>query len=218
MGTDETGMANVLIDCRGSKYGTGEVAITGCTIQHNRKSADSANIRIYGASLDRDGEPVNEGNVTITGNVLSDVFVNVHLVDCRGVTLTGNTFWMGMQHNLLCENCRSISTAANNMDRNPRYVYGGTQADNSVVFRNCADSTISGLHLTNVNHEPAALIFENCKRMNIGQCSVLDCGPVGVLLKDCTQSQLSGMLINNSVGGAASTGLVIEGGNVSGMK
>ena len=42
--------ANVLIDCRGSTYGIGEVAITGCTIQHNSPSPDSANIRMIGRS------------------------------------------------------------------------------------------------------------------------------------------------------------------------
>ncbi len=42
--------ANVLIDCTGSENGTGEVAITGCTIQHNNPSPGSANIRIIGRS------------------------------------------------------------------------------------------------------------------------------------------------------------------------
>ena len=42
--------ANVFIDCRGSPYGTAEVAITGCTIQHNDQGPQSSNIRIIGLS------------------------------------------------------------------------------------------------------------------------------------------------------------------------
>src|SRR5690606_37168838 len=55
MGKEDPPTANVLIDCSTSPSGTAEVAITGCTIQHNHDSPDSANIRILGR-----GKP--EGN------------------------------------------------------------------------------------------------------------------------------------------------------------
>ena len=59
---DSAPTANVLIDCSGSAYGTAEVAITGCTLQHNNVSPDSANIRILGRSNDgRDGAPYARG-------------------------------------------------------------------------------------------------------------------------------------------------------------
>ena len=150
MGPDTASTANVLIDCTESAYGTGEVAITGCTIQHSNRSPDGANIRIIGRSQPSRGrERVREGNVTITGNVLSDVQVNVHLKDCRGVVVTGNTFWMGFKHNLLVEDCSSVVVGPNNFDRNPRYNYGNTlEANNSLVIRNCEDCTLTGLHIT----------------------------------------------------------------------
>ena len=49
----EKGMptANVLIDA--TKGSIGEIAITGCTIQHTHNASDSANIRIIGESLPR---------------------------------------------------------------------------------------------------------------------------------------------------------------------
>ena len=50
MGLDTPPTANVLIDCTESPVGTGEVAITGCTIQHNHLSPEGANIRILGGS------------------------------------------------------------------------------------------------------------------------------------------------------------------------
>ncbi len=214
MGRDTPPTANVLIDCSGSAYGTGEVAITGCTIQHNNDSPDSANIRILGRS-----EPtakltlVREGHVTITGNVLSDVKVNVHLRDCRGVVLTGNTFWMGFTHNLLIEDCSDIILGPNNFDRNPLYNYGNSlEARNSLVIRHCEDCTLTGLHVTNVWREPVGLLIESCKRMNITNCTILDCDNVGLLLKDVTNSRVSDCLIRDDRENAKSASLVVTGG------
>jgi hypothetical protein len=206
--------ANVLIDSADSTYGTGEVAITGCTIQHNSPSPDSANIRIIGRSKpDRNGKPVREGNVTITGNVLSDVKVNVHLKECRGVVLTGNTFWMGYTHNLLIEDCSNIIVGANNFDRNPRYDYGNSlDARNSLLISNSADCTFSGLHITNVWKSPAGLMIENCKRMNVTDCEILDCDNVGLLLNDTVESRISGCLISDNRPDAESISLKVTGG------
>jgi parallel beta-helix repeat protein len=206
--------ANILIDSSDSSYGTGEVAITGCTIQHNNPSPDSANIRIVGRSKpDRKGRPVREGNVTITGNVLSDVKVNVHLKDCRGVILSGNTFWMGFKHNLLIEDCSNIIVGSNNFDRNPRYNYGNSlDAQNSLLVRNSADCTLSGLHVTNVWKAAAGLAIESCKRMNVTNCTILDCDGAGLLLKDVTDSRISGCLISDNRPDSKSISLKVTGG------
>ncbi len=206
--------ANVLIDCSGSVEGTGEVAITGCTIQHNNDSPDSANIRILGRSQPTPKLAlVRQGHVTITGNVLSDVQVNVHLRDCRGVTFTGNTCWMGFTHNLLIEDCSNIIVGPNNFDRNPLYDYGNSlEARNSLVFRRCEDCTLSGLHITNAWREPAGLLIEGCQRMNITNCTILDCDNVGLLLKDVTNSRVSDCLIRDDREDAKSTSLVLTGG------
>jgi hypothetical protein len=208
--------ANFLIDCTGSTNGTGEVAITGCTLQHNNPAAGSANIRILGGSNPgRSGMPVREGNVTITGNVLSDVKVNVHLKDCRGVVVTGNTFWQGYTHNLLVEDCSNVVIGPNNFDRNPRYDYGNTQdANNPLVLRNCADCTLMGLHVTNVWRNPAGLLIENGRRINISGCTILDCDGVGLLLRNVTHSRISGCLIRDDrPEHAGSIPLRIDGGS-----
>lgn len=198
-GRDTPPTANVLIDCTGSAYGTGEVAITGCTIQHGNAPAGSANIRILGRSNpSRTQQLVREGNITITGNVLSDVKVNVHLQECRGVILTGNTFWMGYTHDLLVEDCSNIIVGPNNFDRNPRYDYGNTRdAHNGVVFRNCMDCTLTGLHITNVQREPAGLVLESCRRMHLTGCTILDCDNAGLLLRDVRDSRVSDCLIRD---------------------
>jgi len=214
MSPDHPPTANILIDCRGGTHGTAEVAITGCTIQHNHKAPESANIRILGRSNDETNEEVvREGNVTITGNVLSDVDTNIHLQDCRGVTLTGNTFWMGFRHNLLIENSASIVMAANNMDRNPRYAYGtAKEAKNTVVFRNCQDCTITGLHITNIPDDEIAVSIERSSRMNINGCTILDYGKIGLLLEELVDSRLSGCLIHHAQPSRDSTPVQVVGG------
>lgn len=202
--------ANVLIDCRGSQFGTAEVAITGCTIQHNDDGPNSANIRIIGSSqksarLAR----VREGNVTITGNILSDVQTNVHLKQCRGVTLVGNTFWMGFEHNLLVENSSSIVIGSNNLDRNPRYDYGNsTSSKNRVEFRDCEDCTITGLHISSVTAQPAAVSLARCSRFNVSGLTILDC-TAGLLLDDVRDSVIGGCLIRGSSEGKQ---VVVRGG------
>jgi len=215
MSPDTPPTANVLIDCTGSKYGTGEVAITGSTIQHNNPSPDSANIRIIGRSEPSGKlELVREGNVTITGNVLSDVQVNVHLKDCRGVAITGNTFWMGYKHNLLVEDCSNIVVGPNNFDRNPRYNYGNTlQANNGLVVRNSEDCTLTGLHITNVWRDPAGLLVENCRRFHITDCTILDCDNVGLLLKNVTDSRVSDCLIRDDRPDRTSEPVKVIGGS-----
>ncbi|HEY1190786.1 MAG TPA: right-handed parallel beta-helix repeat-containing protein, partial [Gemmata sp.] len=113
--------ANVLIDSTGGS--NAEVAITGCTIQHNHTAPGSANIRIKGPSATnaKGTDELRDGHVTISGNILSDVKVNIHLDHARGVVVTGNTCWTAYEHNLLVENSTTVTVGPNNFDRNPRY-------------------------------------------------------------------------------------------------
>ena len=211
MSADEKPTANVFIDCRGSRYGTAEVAITGCTVQHNDKEADSANIRIHGGSKPTEKLPkIREGHITITGNILSDVQHNIWLDSCRGVTITGNSCWMGFQHNLLLENCSHLVIGPNNFDRNPRYAYGhSTDALNRLVFRNCKDSTVLGLHIALVTGP--GLSMTDCDRMNVNGLTILDCD-VGLQLKNVSRSRFANCLIHDDRSDAKSVKLSREGG------
>ncbi|MDZ4850284.1 MAG: right-handed parallel beta-helix repeat-containing protein [Pirellulaceae bacterium] len=215
MSPNTSATANVLIDCSGSDLGTAEVAITGCTIQHNSKSPDSANIRIVGLANPKANQPmVRWGNVTITGNVLSDVSTNLHLKHCRGVAISGNTFWMGYRHNLLVEGSSHIVIGANNLDRNPRYDYGdASQSHNAVVFRDCDDCTVNGLHVSHVQGAEAAVLFESCRRFNIAACTILDSDGFGILLRNVENSLISSCLVRDDrQNRKASISLKIEGG------
>jgi parallel beta-helix repeat protein len=199
MSPDTPATANVLIDCTGGS--TGEVAVTGCTLQHNSKSPGSANIRVIGAGTlsETKTDPTKEGHIAITGNVFSDVMVNIHLDNARGVNITGNSFWEGFEHDLLIENCHAVVVGPNDFDRNPRYVVNGKWAKdiNGLVFRNCSDCKLDGLLVSGVWNKDAAVLLENCNRCTITDCSIVDSDGIGLLMKNCTRTKVSDNVIRD---------------------
>jgi hypothetical protein len=209
--------ANVLIDATGSMMG--EVAITGCTIQHTAGAPGSANIRMLGAGETRatartPAIPNREGHLTITGNVLSDVQVNIHLQSARGVTITGNTFWMGFEHDLLVEDSANVVVGPNNLDRNPLYVSSGRDAmRGGVVFRRSQDCTINGLQVLGARHNESVLLLDDCTRFNVVGATLLDGDGIGLQLRNCTNSRVSSCLIRDDRTPAnAAPSLVVTGG------
>jgi hypothetical protein len=217
MTADAPATANVLLDSRGGSIA--EVAVTGCTIQHNSTSPDSANIRLLGPgdelrAKSDDGKKTQEGQVTITGNVFSDVRVNVHIQHARGVVVSGNTFWEGFDRDLMVEDSSNVVIGANNLDRNPRYeIWQKERPKQGVLFRNSADCTISGLHVNAVSAHPAGVVMENCRRMNVTGCTILDCESTGLLLRNVQDSIVHGCLIrSDKPDKAAFRALLVEGG------
>jgi hypothetical protein len=215
MGKDEKPTANILLDSTGGSIA--EVAITGCTIQHESPAPDSANVRILGegvGGLKNVPGKTKEGHVVIAGNVFSDVKVNVDVQHARGVTITGNTFWMGYEYNLRVEHSEHVVVGPNDFQRNPRYDYGdATTTRNAILFRDCADCTLTGLHVHNVRGVPAAVALESCRRFNVVGCTVLDCEAIGLRLKDVTDSRVSDCLIRNDLeGDKKGRAFVVEGG------
>jgi parallel beta-helix repeat protein len=199
MGQTSPPTANVLIDATGGSIG--EIAITGCTIQHTHNAPDSANIRIIGAGLPRPAYAKGElrgGNITITGNVLSDVQTNVHLRKVRGVTIIGNTLWKGYANDLLVEGSSSVVVGQNVFDRNPRYHYGdGASAKRGLVFRDCDNVTLTGLQIDSVWRKEAGLILKDCRNFNISGCTILDCDNCGILMDNVADSIISGCLVRD---------------------
>jgi hypothetical protein len=218
MTPDAPETANVLLDSRGGSIA--EVAINGCTIQHNSVSPGSANVRIVGPGDDRGtGDRMLKapqwGHVTITGNVFSDVRVNIHLQKARGVVIDGNTFWEGFDRDLLVEECRHVVVGTNNFERNPGYeLWQREQPKHGVLFRDSADCTLNGLHILGVRQHPAAIVLENCRRMHIANCTVLDSDGGGLLLKDVRDSRVHGCFIRDDREGQKTFQAIrVEGGD-----
>lgn len=186
MGPDGQPTANILFDTRQGTMREG--AIVGCTIQHSHEAPGSANIRLLGRSPE---QPQKVGNLTIADNALSDVAVNVHLKYARGVTLVGNTFWKGFEHNLLVEGSSDITVGENLFDRNPDYRPRNSR--NTLLFRDCADCTLSGLHVKDA--QGVGLTLRNCRRFNVTGCTLLDCDAGGLRLDGVHRSRVSDCLI-----------------------
>ncbi len=209
--------ANVFIDCTDGD--TGEVEISGCTIQHTAGAPGSANIWVKGGGVmggtGKDAQkPTNEGHITITGNALSDVQVNVHLEKARGVTITGNTLWMGFDHDILVEDSSNVVVGPNDMDRNPRYEYTRTSAKGGAAFLRSRDCTVTGLHVNGGRHNAAAVLFEQCSRFNISNCTVLDSDGIGLKLQDSTLCRVTNCVIRDDRETAnAAPALVVAGGS-----
>jgi hypothetical protein len=195
--------ANVELDSTGGSIG--EVTITGCTIQHSHKAPGSANIRILGAGKDdslvrRGGRPTTrEGNVTITGNVFSDVQVNVEIRHARGVTVTGNTFWEGFAHDLLVEDSSNLVISGNNFDRNPRYLVNGNglAEKNGIILRRVTDSSLSDNLVVGVHGHPAAVDITDCARLRVTNNSILDSDGAALRLTRLSRSLVTGNLLRD---------------------
>lgn len=217
MSPDSPPGANVLLDSTDGS--TDEVAITGCTLQHNSKSPGSANIRVIGKGLtnhkDKASARTQEGHIAISGNVFSDVQINIHLQHTRGVTITGNTFWEGFEQDLLVEDSQAIIVGPNDFDRNPRYVINGNWAKdlNGLRFLRCSDCKLNGLLVKGVWKKDAAITMESCHRCTVSDLSILDCDGIGLLLTDCTRCKVSDCLISDErVPQLATLSLKLSGG------
>ena len=191
MSHDTPVTANVLIDC-GGMTSAAEVVISGCTIQHTSNAPDSANIRFLG------GHPKGRlGHLLIANNLLTDVQINVDIQKARGVSIVGNSFGKAHQYDLRIVDSRSVVIGPNVLDRNPVYKTAEESANGGVLLKSCQDMTITGLHVAEVRHFPAGLVLEDCQRVNLTGCTILDCDGAGILLKRVSNSRISNCLIRN---------------------
>ena len=189
----EAATANILLDCRGSDAGIGEVAITGCTIQHTHASPDSANIRMIGSSA----ENVREGHVAISANVLSDVQVNIELRDVWSVAVTGNTVWKGCAYDLLIDHCQDVVVSGNVFDRNPRY----RETDDSrhgVLVRDSKDCVLSGNQVSGVRQHAGGIVIDGCQRVNVTGGTIADCDNAGIVLRNCVMCRVSDCIVQDA--------------------
>jgi len=194
MSTNGPPAANVLLDCAGGSIA--EVTIVGCTLQHSGRVPRSANIVFLGKGKD---EKTQWGHLTIADNVMTDVRVNIHIRHARGVVISGNTFGVAYEHDLLVEDSSNVVVGPNSFDRNPRYFVGeASSANGGIVFADCRDCTLSGLRVNGVLRKPAAVLLENGSGFNVGNCAILDSDGPGLLLRNVSHSIVTGCLIRDS--------------------
>lgn len=114
---------------------------------------------------------------------------------------------------MLAENSSAITLGPNNFDRNPWYAAEEKpETTNAIKFNDCTDCTLSGFTLSRTRASDAGLTLERCNRFNVTGLTILDCDAVGMLLKDVTNSRVSGCLIRDDRPDAASISLRIRDG------
>jgi hypothetical protein len=190
MAPDGPPSSNFLLDCTAGSVREG--AIIGCTLQHSKAPVGAANIRFLGKSAK---EPHKVGFFSIGDNQISDCGVNIHLQHARGVNITGNTFFLGREHNLLAEDSSQIVVGPNLCDRNPDYP---TDGRDGLVFVDCHDCTLTGLHLLGVQEPAGALVLRRCQWINLTNTMILDCDGCGLLLDAVEHCRVSGCVVRDA--------------------
>ncbi len=161
-----TQTANILLDVSGSgddkTRSIAEVAITGCTIQHSSNysgqefkelAPGGANLRFLG----KESAPID--SVTISGNVLSDVSLNVDLRDCTDITFTGNVLFAPNPDNLHV--IRGKRVVVNGNAFNPREF----DRPGRIVFEACQDCVFSNNTLRALLAPEGSIVVRGSRRL-----------------------------------------------------
>jgi hypothetical protein len=190
--------ADVLIDATADGSSVREGTIVGNTIQA-KYSRGGANVRMVGLN---ERQNHKAGMFTISDNLIGSQEINLHLVACRGVVVSGNVLYSGHRRNLEVAGSRNIVMAANCFDHNPDY--GERELCTGVRLADSHDCTFSGsiLHDCQAGQHTVAdalplareglLEIVRCRRVNISGCQVLDGQPCGVYLEGTDFVNLSG--------------------------
>jgi parallel beta-helix repeat protein len=159
--------ADVWIDAADGSIREGTIA--GNTIQA-LYSPGGANVRLRGPA------DVNKvGMWAITGNHVGNQEVNVHLVNCRGVVLSGNSLAVSRRRSILIEGARQIVVGPHSLDRNPDYK--GEIVD-GVSLRDCEGVSLTGVmsvgSAAGSDKEGGAIELYNCRETTLTGCQVFE--------------------------------------------
>jgi hypothetical protein len=216
-----TQTANILLDVSGSAddkaRSIAEVAITGCTIQHSSNysgkefkelAPGGANIRFLGKEI----APID--SVTITGNVLSDVSLNVDLRDCTDITFTGNVLFAPNPDNLHV--IRGKRVVVNGNTFNPREF----ERPGRIIFEECQDCIFSNNTLRALLAPEGSLFVKNSQRLALNG-NLLTESKGGVKLEGSSDIVVKDWFVSGLPEGAAlvvkdeTSTRIVEEGNVS---
>jgi len=187
-----------------------EGTIVGNTIQAV-PSPNGANVRFRG--LD-DEVRTKAGHWAVTGNLISNQMVNVHLQYARGIVISGNSFFSGREHALRVEQSDCIVVGPNSIDRNPDY---RVETGGGVLFDRCSGCVMSGTLLVAARAAgaapQAALEVLASRDVGISGCQILDPAPCGVRLHHSENCRVADCtILDRTKGGAMTHAIHISGG------
>jgi len=203
------GCADILIDMTPEGSSFREGTIVGNTIQA-RPSPNGANIRFLGGKNLKTG-----GLLAITGNLIGSQTHNIHLKDCRGVTISGNSIYSAAAHSLWLEECANIIAANNSIDWNPDYkikhLIDGIMIDrcDGVILSN----TIIEDSFQGSEQLGGAVDVRKSQDVSIANCQVLDFRFRGIALSDSVRCRVTGCsVIERRQTPQKGTSIVVKGG------
>ena len=171
--------ADILMDLQPKKSLCIQGSIVGNTIQSIYQAPGGANIRIIGA--DRVG-----GMFAISGNLIGNRENGIHLVKCRGVSVSGNMMYSHMNYSFNIEECGNIVIGDNAMDYNSSRKKKSTQ--DTIKINKCKGVSLNGIILEdNVQYNKDsdyAIDIEDSEDVSIGNCQVLDPTYRGIKIRD----------------------------------
>lgn len=206
--------AEIFIDSRQVEGGVVNPSVREVTIASNTIQATyspgGANVRILGP------EPsglLPPGMATITGNVIGNQAVNLHLTHCRGLAISGNFIYAGYEYSLLAQSCSDVALGTNSWGHN--YWVPDREVDNYLRLDDCQDWTMTGLQLRGAPSGPSPLPEEakttlasldrratidlrRCHRMNLTGCSIRDPNGAGIALEETDSVSIVGCQVHDT--------------------
>jgi polygalacturonase len=186
--------------------GVREGSIVGNTIQA-KVSPGGANVRLAGPA------DVNKVSMwTVSANQISNQAVNVHLKNCRGVVLTGNSVAPSGERNVLVEGGRHVVLGPHSFDHNPDY---RQETTDGVSLRGCDGCSVTGLLIegSRAGSEKAggALEVIDCREVSVVGCQVFEPKYRGVYVADSRNTRVADCTVLDRAGGGMLAAIEVAG-------
>lgn len=183
--------ADVWFDIREGSVAEG--TIVSNTIQA-RPSPGGANIRFLGP--ERPEERTHMGLWSITGNLIGNQTVNIHLDQCRGIAITGNHIYTAVERTLLIERSRHVVVGQNSLDQSHNHRGGFV---NGVTVRDCDGVILSGLILDRAaagsEEEGGAIEIYDSRETTITGCQIFEPKYRGLYIAGSRNTRVSDNLV-----------------------
>jgi hypothetical protein len=190
----------------GGAGGVREGSIVSNTIQA-KASPGGANVRFVGPA------DVNKVSMwTVSGNHISNQRVNVHLKNCRGMVLTGNSIALSHHRSILVEGGRHIVIGPHSIDHNPDYKLETTDG---IRLEDCDGCGLSGVLLEGVKagseREGGAVEVIRSRETSIVGCQVFEPKYRGIFVADSRNTQIAQCTVMERLAGSMLAAVEVTG-------
>lgn len=148
----------------------------------------------------------------VSGNHISNQEVNVHLKNCRGLVLTGNSIALSQRRSILIEGSRHIVIGPHSLDHNPDYTQETTDG---ITLRDCDGCSLTGVLLEGVKagseKEGGAVEVVNCRETSIVGCQVFEPKYRGFWVADSRNTRIADCTVLDRMGGPLLASIQVAG-------